>query len=232
MVKRLRLPQGSLKRISLSVLVDQTLRWEGTGPKVKRILEPPSAEKLKKISDLVSVAVGLQTQRGDQLIVESLPFEATLHAEPPEGLVGPAAPAKGGEIVLPAWIPAPLRNLTILGGIGGGLALAIVLLIIFMRKKKAVVKADAPAALQPPGSTPTMPPPSLSGAKTLQEQLAEQEERKRQSELEALQALRLPEMTTKKSEVLSKHITEEAKKDPGAIAHILRTWLQEDTLAR
>ena len=37
-VKHTRLPQGTMKRLSLSVLVDHTLRWENA----KRIIEPPS----------------------------------------------------------------------------------------------------------------------------------------------------------------------------------------------
>ena len=48
-VRRTRIPQGTVKRISLSVLVDQGLRWEGRGAKAKRILIPPSQDKLKSI---------------------------------------------------------------------------------------------------------------------------------------------------------------------------------------
>ena len=45
-----------VKRMSLAVLVDQNVRWEGMGPKAKRILEAPSPEKLKTIRDLVAAA--------------------------------------------------------------------------------------------------------------------------------------------------------------------------------
>ena len=84
-VKHTRLPQGNIKKISASLLLDQTLRWEGS----KRIIEPPSPEKLKAIKDLVAGVIGLSAERGDQLIVESLPFESTLTAERPRyaGLV-------------------------------------------------------------------------------------------------------------------------------------------------
>ena len=82
LVKHTRLPQGALKRLSLSILVDHSLRWEGA----KRIVEPPSAEKLKVIHDLVAAATGLDTARGDQLVVEAFPFESTLTAEPATGL--------------------------------------------------------------------------------------------------------------------------------------------------
>ncbi len=80
-VKHIKLPQGTLKRMSLAVLVDHTVRFEGA----KRVVEAPSAEKLKVVRDLVA-AVGrvLDADRGDQLVVEAFPFEATLHGGAPD----------------------------------------------------------------------------------------------------------------------------------------------------
>ena len=68
-VRRTRVPQGALKRISLAVLLDQNVRWEGKGAQARRILEPPSAEKLKTIRELVAAATGFSETRGDQLTV-------------------------------------------------------------------------------------------------------------------------------------------------------------------
>jgi len=39
--------------------------------------------------------------------------------------------------------------------------------------------------------------------------------------------MKLPKVTTKKTEVLTKHLVEVAKKDPIATAQVLRTWLRE-----
>jgi flagellar M-ring protein FliF len=85
-LKRLVLPQGAIKRLSISVLLDQAVRFEGTGANAKRILEAPSPERMKVIHDLAAAAVGFDAARGDQLIVESLPFESTLNMEPPPSL--------------------------------------------------------------------------------------------------------------------------------------------------
>ena len=57
------------------------VRYEGSGAKAKRIVEAPSADKLKAIHDLVAGVIGLSTERGDQLVVETLPFESTLNPE-------------------------------------------------------------------------------------------------------------------------------------------------------
>jgi flagellar M-ring protein FliF len=67
-IRHVRMPQGGVKKLSLSVLVDHTLRWEGQ----KRIVEPPSPERMKTIRDLVAAATGFDTMRGDQLAVEAL----------------------------------------------------------------------------------------------------------------------------------------------------------------
>ena len=95
-VRRTRVPQGALKRMSLSVLVDQNVRFEGKGAKAKRILEPPAEAKLKTIRELVAAATGFSEKRGDLLTVETLPFESTLGAR---AIPDPA--------MLPALVPEP-----------------------------------------------------------------------------------------------------------------------------
>src|SRR5581483_2597329 len=82
-VKRTVLPQGGIKRLSVSVLIDQEVHFEGSGAQAKRVLTPPTPERMKVIHDLAAAAVGLNAERGDQLIVESLPFESTVNLEPP-----------------------------------------------------------------------------------------------------------------------------------------------------
>jgi flagellar biosynthesis/type III secretory pathway M-ring protein FliF/YscJ len=72
------------------------------------------------------------------------------------------------------------------------------------------------------------PPPQTveDVRKQIEGQLAANAAQKELEDLEALKALQAPPKT-QRSEVLSKHIGEEAKKDPQAIANILRTWLNE-----
>jgi flagellar M-ring protein FliF len=223
-VKKMRLPQGNIKRLSISLLVDQTSRWEGNGPAAKRVLEPPSPEKMKIIRDLVAGVSGFTADRGDQLVVESLPFESLTPAE-----MRPApAPAAPPGVAVWKW-PVNVGKNSLL--IGGGAAVGLLLciggfLLLRKRKKKSVVLGTAqpvaggvsPAALE--GQTEEF-------GKKLQEQLAEQAAMKEKQTLDALNALKLPSINTKKSEVLVKHISEEAKKSPSSTAQIVRTWLNE-----
>ncbi len=64
-------PLGTIKRLSISVLVDGTYKEEGG----KRVFVPRSREELTKIEDLVKKAVGFDPQRGDQIAVNCIPFE-------------------------------------------------------------------------------------------------------------------------------------------------------------
>lgn len=226
-VRRTRLPQGTIKRMSIAVLLDQDLRWEGVGPKARRILEPPSPERLKVIREVIAAATGFNADRGDQLILESLPFENTLNQPPPEA---PAAPEQRAPTSpLPAWLQAlPIQNPILLGAAAAGILLVLLLLAWSLLRRRKRASVELPQAL-PGGTTP----PALAGvsaaeaAQNFEAQLAEQAARKEQLEAEALSALKLPPVTSKKTEVLTKHLSETVKKDPSAAAQILRSWLYE-----
>jgi len=214
-VKHVKSPQGAVKRISLAVLVDQAVRWEGQGNKMHRVLEQPAPEKLKSIRDLVAAATGFSPDRGDQLIVESLPFESTLHLEP--DLVGSAAPKSTGNtaVNLPPWLARLLENRTYT--IGAGLAAGLLLVFIrrmfakmFGRKKKAEVSV--------PGALP-------SADAQLQAQ------RKAQAELDAEMQAQLNAAALKegalRTEVMLKRFRDNINKDALLASHIVRSWLNE-----
>ena len=231
-MKRVRLPQGNITRMSVALLVDHAVRWDGTGENAERILEPQSEQKLEVIHDLVAGAIGLNTGRGDQLTVESLPFESTLNWTPPEERQ-PEAPAS--TIPLPAWLENALKNKNILLIAAAGAAAVIILLVlgVFLLMRKRGKKTKMTAV-----STEKALPSANRGAAALdegdsvggkfQERITEQAALTAMLENQALQALKVPNVNTKKAEVLTKHITEGAEKDPAAMAQLLRTWLNEE----
>ena len=57
--KHVKLAQGNIKRLSIAVLLDQTVQWEVKGSQMQRVLVAPTPEKIKSIHDLVATAVGL-----------------------------------------------------------------------------------------------------------------------------------------------------------------------------
>jgi flagellar M-ring protein FliF len=231
MVKHLKLPEGTLKRISASVLLDQRVHWIVEKGKPKRVLDPPTAEQLKAVKDLVAGVVGLDPARGDQVIVETMPFDVTLASEPPPDLIPPppVQPAANGS---PATALEPLwkqRRIQIIAGVSAGTALLLVGLVFLYlkrrKKKKGISAETATEAIEGKAAavgTKQIPPAEeVDLEKKAAEDLALAEQQAR----EVLGAIRLPDTTTKKGEVLKRHIREEIKKSPEAIAHVLRTWL-------
>ena len=218
-VRRTRLPQGNVKRISVSLIVDHAVRWQGTGAKAKRIIEPPSPEKLKSIHDLVAGVVGFSQERGDRIVVESLPFESTLNAEP----VGSLDPAHGPSTGKPADLRDLLNNRMVLTGAGAAVLVVVLLGAIVLGRGR---RRDS-SSVSMPGQLPEGSSPMEDINKKIETQMAERAALKQQQEAEALNALKLPPVTTKKAEVLAKHITEQAKKDSMSMAQVLRTWMSE-----
>ena len=236
-IKHVRLPQGTVKRLSLSVLVDHNLRWEGQ----KRIVEPPTQERLKVIRDLVAAATGFDSTRGDQMAVEALAFEATLTAEPVTAspLQADRGPQTG--MKLPAWLQTLIENprFKLIVSLAGGLVIALAAAVMAWRRKtiaKQKVKAEATTAgaVTAGGHHPVGDQPVTREEieRQIQERLEQHSAEISRKEAEALMNLQMPEVETKKAEVLQKHIASEAKRDPAALAQVIRTWLDGDKRTR
>jgi len=224
-VRKTRLPAGTIKKMSLAILVDQDLTWEPDKTGYKRILSPPSPEKLKTIHDLVAGITGLNTERGDQLIVETLPFESTLAIDPPEKAkpVGPSKPQS------PLKWPPDSKTLLI----GGGAAIALIVLgfvaAMLLRGGKSKVTASADRALPAPAEAGQSAIESAKGSleKQLESKLAERDAMQQKLDAQALNALNITPVITKTAEVLAKHLREKIKTEPEVSAQVLRTWIND-----
>lgn len=218
-VKRTRQPQGAVKRISVALLVDQDVQWQGKPPDQRRVLIAPPPEKLKAIRDLVAGVVSFDQNRGDQIVVETLPFEATLRAAPPASDMPPAAPVAAPGAI--QWPPDP--RLLVPAAIGAGL-LAVLLAAGWILARKSRKKKVAPPSI--PGA---LPAGAVPGGPSLQDQidtqLADQDEARKRIELEILKSIKGPDATTKKAEVFAKHLRETIGKDPNPSVLVLRGWL-------
>lgn len=230
--RHIKLPQGAVKRMSISILLDQDVRWEGQGAAAKRTIVPPTPEKLKSIRELVTAATGFVPDRGDQIVVETLPFESTLNTEPPLPPAPPAKPAPPARA--PGWLGKIPIDQKLLVPVAAGAGLLILLLVgviaVLLRgRKKKRAKVEIPAAL--PARRGTEPKPLAEAAPSASDQmearLAERENQQRLMEAEAISALKLPPVATKKSEVLTKHLRETIKKDPGVASQVLLGWMRE-----
>ncbi|EQD45766.1 Flagellar M-ring protein FliF, partial [mine drainage metagenome] len=67
-------PVGTIKRVSVSVLVNQRL-VEVSGKKgTKTVYQPRSAQEIQDFTHIVQNAMGFDPARGDQVVVLSVPF--------------------------------------------------------------------------------------------------------------------------------------------------------------
>lgn len=233
-VKKTHLPTGVLRKMSLAVLVDQDVTWEKDKSAFKRVLVPPTPEKLKVIRDLVAGITGFSTDRGDQLVIETLPFETTLQLEPP-ALPNATVSGKPGTPVAGFQLPMALDKKTMLIG-GGALAGLLVLGIVASRfrrkrrKKAATSAVSVPATLPASGASPSSPalPAPNQVENQMESQLAERDALQARADAQALSSLKLAPVITKKAEVFAKHLRDKIGKEPDISVQILRGWIREE----
>jgi flagellar M-ring protein FliF len=123
-VRHTRIPQGVVRKMSLSVLVGQPVRWEGSGKTRKQVVTPPTPETMKTIRDLVAGVTGLDAARGDQLIVETLPFESNVIGDATQ--FAPVSSPKPD--LQPAWLETINKYRNVLFMAVGGLVILSVLI--------------------------------------------------------------------------------------------------------
>jgi flagellar M-ring protein FliF len=225
--------------------MDHLVRFEGDGPNRKRIVEPPSAERLKATRDIVAAVVGFNAERGDVVVVESLPFESTLSA--PQALAPGGQAAPGGPSNVPSlmdWIKEGIRkrDKLVLGTLGGiGLALLLFMAgavwVIGKRRKRKPTAIVEPENRELAGE---QDPPAISAAednliqqfeKQHADQMAARTREEEEQDREILQALalnkKLPSNSKRKAEVLSKYMAQQAKKTPDGLVQVVRSWMSD-----
>ena len=191
--------QGSLARLSVAVILDDervaTKNADGTTTTATKSWE---AQGIQRIHGLVAAAVGLDTERGDQLTVENIAFDVPV--------VEPDVPVTTTQqmldVVKDQW-PAALRGL-------GVFALAMFALFGVLRPMVRSATRIAQVPQLPAAATGTARLPTI---KEMEGQI--------EAELDAAsgQPRRLP--------VLTKRVAKLASDEPEQLARIVRGWIAE-----
>lgn len=121
-----RRPGGSIRRLSVAVLVDHLPRSDGKDGTTMAALSP---EELQKVQALVREAVGYSESRGDTLSVQNVPFLVPQMAEPE---------------AMPLWQRADLRDYA-RQGLGAVLVLVLALSVLRPLVKSALQPLPRPA---------------------------------------------------------------------------------------
>lgn len=194
-------PQGQLARLSVAVILDdeRVVTRDGNGA-AQTNTKPWEPARLDGIRGIVSAAVGLDPERGDQLTVENIAFEAA-PAEPE-----PAAPGIGTQAVELAqrYWPSAVRGLAIF---------FIAIFALFGVLRPLVRRAGTLATV------PALPAPAPAARLPTVREMEGQIE----AELDAMAATgenrRLP--------VLTQRVAKLAADEPEQVARIVRGWMTE-----
>jgi flagellar M-ring protein FliF len=207
-VKHTRIPQGVIKHMSLAVLLDQAVHWEGQGTARQRVFDPPKPEMIQSLKGLIAAATGLNTERGDQLIIESLPFESTQNAQPPP------PPAKR-----PKQIPAPAEPawqqfVTKYKDLGAMAAMGIALITFVLRMVTGMFRSKGGRT---PEAARELPAAHEPGTLQVANRPAQAYEAAPASLRAAEDTLDVPE-----------RVRQLASRDTTLAANVVRSWLQEE----
>lgn len=198
-------PRGQLARLSVAVILDDAHpSTKDADGKTQTAAKPREAGEVERIRKLVAAAVGLDTERGDQLTVENISFgEVPVDAD--------LAPSLWQRIAPPVtdYAPQAVRLLGIL----------LMVTLAFSMVLRPMVRSvfPTPAMLEvavPHGGLPQI-------VRTVADLEGEIE-----AELDAsttppsAQARRLP--------VLSKRLAKKAEEEPEHMARLVRSWLVEE----
>src|SRR5262249_28098951 len=149
--------------------------------------------------------------------------------EPPP----PAAPAGKGapQTNAPGWmgkLPIDQKLVIPVAAVAGLLLLIfIAVVVLLLRSRKKSRKADAQPALAA-GRDANAIDDGNSPAAQMEAKIAERVNQQRLAEAEAINALKLPPVATKKAEVLTKHLRENIKKEPAVAAQVLLGWVRDE----
>lgn len=203
---------GRISRLSVSVLVDYK--------NVNGVAVARTGEELKKIQDLVAAAVGINPGRGDQVVVQTIPFDQP-----------------NAEAAQPTWLER-YRDLVRAGIKYGSLVLVALLVILFVIRpvRRTLQKATAVASepqLLPAGAAlvgegtaaPTDSAATVAELATprtvaeLEAEMAAEGRREEAPEEPPIEAVRAAE--------IRRQLIEQSHKDPELVAMTIRGWLQE-----
>ena len=192
---------GNLKKVAVSVVLDGKQVVEGEKTKVV----PLDDDEIKRIEQLVKTAFGFDAERGDQVVVTSIPFAPVV------------APA-----VVPMYeklLPYILRYL---------IPIVALLLVIFLvlRPLFKSIKALAPAPVTPEGVVVGEEEEVLSPEESakMEREIAEKSEEEREmqkleSEIEASLGIAVP-----REQLM---VISYARKNIDVTSRILKKWMAE-----
>jgi flagellar M-ring protein FliF len=248
MVRHTVQPKGSVRRISVAVLLDhKTIQTQSPDGKVTTTAKPIPQQDLDAYRELVNAAIGFDKERGDIVTLENVPFYTELKPLEKD------EPIPWYQRLNPVAAPAAGGGQTSVGPMMKYVTFSVIFFIVYMIlfrpiKKRVFATLDGIAlprsqeqsvpqlAEGSPGKA--LPAASAEGAdaagdRVLGEGTAGEQELSpasaldRQIEQEFLKEAQMLDMDGRKFTVLRKRLAEKTQKEPDMIAQLVRSWIQE-----
>ncbi len=203
---------GSIKRLSVAVVVDHATTWDTTGKEPVAKQNPRTAEELKKLQAQVAAAVGINAQRGDQLTLENMAFAVTTN------------PKEEAEAKKQFWIDQAMKLAPIAGWAIFGAVLFFMVVMPMLKKLSAALNKPAPLRVQ--GAEGEEGGSGGSSRRVTQVKSMSELQAEIEAELNAEGASSAPE--AQRRQLIKKRIQETATSDPETAAQLVRSWMVED----
>ncbi len=232
-------PKGSLRRVSVAVILDhKSVYKKGSDGKVTTSYEPRSQADLDAYRELVFAAVGYDKERGDTVTLENVPF---YYDERPEE-DRPPVPwyVKWQSVLLPAmkytsfillfvfvylilFRPIRKRVYQSIAGVSG-----VAREQLAQGSEEGGVKSIAAAAVKevPAGERQPEALPSAEDAASGEAPLSP-EDLDTQIEREFMKEAQLLDAGARKYAILRKKLSERAKREPEMVSQLVRSWVHE-----
>ena len=198
-------PSGEIARLSVAVIIDDERTVSQENGQNTVVNKPRDAKEIERIQRLVSTAVGLDAERGDQVTVENMAFEEVPleEAPPPSGWLEKVAPrvTERLDVIEVVRVVAVL----ILG--------LMALLMIVRPMAKSLMSVPAITAGAAAGAA------ALASAKTVADL---------EGEIEAELDAQLGGLDSRRMAVLTKRVSQRATQEPEHVARLIRSWVSDD----
>jgi flagellar M-ring protein FliF len=209
-------PVGVVERISVAVIVDNASKTATSGAgQSETTSEPRTPEQMQKYRDLVSAAVAIDTERGDQLIVENISFDTEVEVEP---VAAPTFMEENAPLILTG-----LRYMII------PVAFLLIYVLFLRPVQKMIVGGSASAGDRKPRPLPRsdrLQTPLT--VKQLEAQLSRTGGVLDGDDGDTTERELRPLPAANKMDAIRKRVVDQAKQDPETMARMVRLWLSDE----
>lgn len=128
---------GRVRRLTAAVVINDRAVTEGSGARAHTLWKPRTADEMKRLQQIAQAAVGFESSRGDEIVVQNVAFQAN----------GDGAPASGAAAMLAQGKDLLRSQPSLLRTLGVGMSLVVLgLLVLRPLGKQAVSALALPAA--------------------------------------------------------------------------------------